>query len=252
MSLLSCTKAILDRTESITGRPVLVREDPSLQVQAHIQIARGAAPMHVLRYKPATDGSTDYCICFQCGFLIRLFENPAEQRFDFAESPEARPRMESLLRDRSLPPGVSQLRDMLLNGLMTQLRSVPIGLRIDDWLFAEYPEIRLGQVAGVRTQLKQNTAALGPKLKRTFPRKVFNANGAMNAAFAVYWSGSLDDPTQTMPFRAAGLLAAGESLIRIFKEASAAASADRSLVDAWAKELGLEGWYRWIPYRLDE
>ena len=123
----------------MTGKPVHMEEDRSLPVISHIQIARGPVPMHKLRYRPTPDGTPDYHICFQCGFIIRLYENPPEQRYDFEGSPDAPARMASLLKGN---PAASQLKDMLLGGLMTQLRSMPIGMRIDDWLFHECPELR--------------------------------------------------------------------------------------------------------------
>lgn len=249
MAILPCTKEIIERTEKLTGKPVLITEDRSLQVISRIETARGPAPMHILRYKPLSGGIPDYFICFQCGFVIRLYENPPDQRFDFAASPEASVRMESLLRGH---PGVSQLKDMLLNGLMTQLRSVPIGLRIDDWLFSEYTELRLQQVEGAKVQLRDNSRALSPEIKRMIPQKVFRPNAAMNAAFAAYWAESLSDSSITLPYKSSGLLPQGEALIRIFEKVGSSPTEDRRLVDSWAEELGLSGWYRWVPHRTDD
>lgn len=156
--------------------------------------------------------------------------------------------MESLLRTS---PNASQLKEMLLNGLMTQLRSVPIGLRVDEWLFREFPELRLQQVEGAKVQLSDNSQALNPDIKRLMPKKVFDANAAMNAAFATYWAESFADDSITLPYKASGTLAQGEALIRIFKNIGEEPTEDRRLVDSWAEELGLCGWYRWVPHRTD-
>jgi len=246
--MLPCTKEIIQRAERLTGKPVHMEEDRSLPVISHIQIARGPAPMHKLRYRPTPSGTPDYFICFQCAFPIRLYENPPEQRFDFEASPDAPARMASLLKDN---PAASQLKDMLLGGLMTQLRSMPIGMRIDDWLFHEYPELRLQQVAGAKAQLRDNSRALGPEIKRQVPRTVFKANAAMNAAFALYWAKSLADDSISLPYKSTGFLPQGEALIRIFEQVGSTPSEDRNLVDSWAAEVGLDGWYRWIPHRTD-
>ena len=113
--------------------------------------------MHRLQYRPTPNGTPNYFICFQCGFIIRLYENPPDQRFDFEGQPDAPMRMQALLRGN---PAASQMKGMLLGGLMTQLRSMPIGMRIDDWLFHEYPELRLQQIAGAKAQLRDNSRAL--------------------------------------------------------------------------------------------
>ena len=225
-----------------------MEEDRSLPVISHIQIARGPVPMHKLRYRPTPDGTPDYLICFQCGFIIRLYENPPEQRYDFEGSPDAPARMASLLKGN---PAASQLKDMLLGGLMTQLRSMPIGMRIDDWLFHECPELRLQQVAGAKAQLRDNSRALGPEIKRQVPGALFRANAAMNAAFALYWAKSLADDSISLPYKSTGFLPQGEALIRIFEQVGSAPAEDRNLVDSWAAEVGLGGWYRWVPHRTD-
>jgi hypothetical protein len=225
-----------------------MEEDRSLPVISHIQIARGPAPMHKLRYRPTPNGIPDYFICFQCGFIIRLYENPPEQRYDFEGSPDAPVKMQALLRGN---PAAAQLKGMLLDGLMTQLRSMPIGMRIDDWLFSEYPELRLQQVAGAKAQLRDNSRALAPEIRRQVPKPVFTANAGMNAAFAVYWAKSLADDSISLPYKSTGFLPMGEALTGIFERVGSAPAEDRNLVDAWAAEVGLNGWYRWIPHRTE-
>jgi hypothetical protein len=246
--MLPCTKEIIQWTERLTGKPVHMEEDRSLSVISHIQIARGAAPMHKLRYRPTPNGTPDYFICFQCGFIIRLYENPPEQRYDFEGSPDAPARMASLLTGN---PAASQMKDRLLGGLMTQLRSMPIGMRIDDWLFRDYLELRLQQVAAAKAQLRDNARALAPEVKRQVPKPVFMANAAMNSAFALYWAKSLADDSVLLPYKSTGFLPQGEALIEIFESVGSTPSEDRKLVDSWAEVVGLNGWYRWIAHRTE-
>jgi hypothetical protein len=48
-------------------------------------------------------------------------------------------------------PSLRKYADQLFDGLMTQLRSVPIGLRVDAWLAADYSELRELQQAFAET-----------------------------------------------------------------------------------------------------
>jgi len=194
------------------------------------------------------DGKPDYHICYQCGFVIRLFETPPEGRFDFGPAPEASSKMDALLADA---PSVRSTKEMLLNGLLTQLRSVPIGLRIDDWLWTLCPDLREEQVASIRLQLRDNAQVLNPTIRRSFPRKVVKANTAMNAAFAQFWATKLEDPSVSLPYRSIGADAEGKSLLDAFATMDSKPSGDCALVDCWAKELGLLGWYSWKPYTLE-
>jgi hypothetical protein len=73
----------------------------------------------------------------------------------------------------------------------------------------------------------------------------------MNAAFAGFWARLFGDDKFTLPYRSAGHGPAGSQLLRIFDETPADPAHDRTLIDAWGKTLGLDGWFGWTPYRLD-
>src|ERR1039458_6170785 len=131
MSLLNSTQELLKLAEQLSGRPVRVREDQTLGVLATVKMARGNAPMHMISYRPIPGQRPDYHICYQCGFIIRLFETPPDGRFDFGPDPSASIHMDAILADPSLPPETAQAKDLLLNGLLTNLRLSPTGLRIE-------------------------------------------------------------------------------------------------------------------------
>lgn len=252
MSLLECTRKILQVTEQVSGRPVRVQEDPTLKVLATVRMARGSAPMHLISYRPIPGRMPDYHICYQCGFILRLFETPPESRFDFVPSPEASTKMDALLADRALRPEIRSAKDMLLNGLLIQLRSVPIGLRIDDWLWTICPDLRNEQIASCRLQLRDNAQVLAPSVRHSFPKKVVAANTAMNAAFALFWAAKLNEQAVALPYRSVGADGDGRALLEIFESAKPSPSNDHELVDRWAERLGLSGWYQWKAYKLDE
>jgi hypothetical protein len=251
MSSLDCTRRIVDLAEQLSGRPVRVQEDSTLSVLATVKMARGNAPMHLISYRPIRGRQPDYHICYQCGFIIRLFETPLEARFDFAQSPDASRHMDSLLANSSLPSNIRTAKEMLMNGLLTQLRSVPIGLRIDDWLWTTCPDVRDEQIASCRLQLQDNTQVLAPSVRHSFPKKIVAANTAMNAAFALSWAAKLNDESILLPYRSIGAATDGKALLDIFHNVSPNPSSDCDLVDRWAEQLGLSGWYLWKPYKLD-
>jgi len=242
---------VISLAEEVSGRPVRVREDTTLKVLATIRMARDRDPMHMISYRPVPGRQPDYHICYQCGFVIRLFENPPEARFAFGIAPDAEKKMDALLADPSLPQQARMAKPMLLNGLLTQLRSIPIGLRIDDWLWSACPDLRPEQTASAKRQLGDNSQALNPSVRKLFPRKVVNANTGMNAAFALFWENKLDDRSIGLPYRSIGADATGKALLDIFSAVDPKPSADWQLVDKWAEELGLAGWYKWVPHTME-
>lgn len=255
MTLRDTTRSIISLVEQTTDRPVIVRADSSLKTLATVTIARRGAPAHVVTYNPSASSPPDYLICFQAGFLLRLFANPPSERFDFAESAEGRRHViaavasQPELRKQGLAAAVlQQYGDSLFDGLMTQLRSVPIGLRVDTWIAADLPDLADLQKVYVIRQLQDNQQVLAPAVRRLASSPIYESSVAMNAAFAAYWARAWTQPSFEVPYTVTGASATGQELLRLWDMADADPRHDRSLVDAWASHLGLTGWYQWVPY----
>ena len=251
MPLLTATRNIIDLVEKLSGRPVHVSEDPSLKTLSTMTTARGDAPMHLIRYQPTGVMPPDYFIAYQCGFTIRLFMSPPDKRFDVGYSADGERKMKEAISAASASKHMLEMSEYLLSGLITQLRTYPVGLRIDQWIHEFYPELHDLQKKGVLIQLRQNTEAIKAGSSASFPRKVVKANLGMNAAYALFWSKRWNDDSLVLPFKAAGLLETGSRLLDIWNKASDDTTADMDLIDAWAFELGLKGWYKSTPYILN-
>jgi len=257
MSLRAATRELIKRVEDSSGRPVLVQTDPSLKVLATMRMARGAAPAHLVAYNPSGGIAPDYLISFQCGFILRLFANPPSERYDFAGSTTGRARtLEAVsaqpeIKKLSLPASaVRAYADHIFDGLMTQLRSAPIGLRVDSWLAADYPELRELQQTFALRQLQDNQQILSPEVQRLAVSPTYEASAAMNAAFAGYWARVLDQPSFVLPYKATGVHL-GQDLLASWDAIDAHPLYDRGLIESWAHKLKLQGWYEWVPYSLD-
>ncbi len=247
--LRPATKEIVDRVETVTGRPIQFLRDDRLAVLAAIHMARKGASYHVLRYKPSND-PLDYFVAYQVGFILRLYEVPADERYDFAPNEVGKSSLETLLtagqpltvdEKDALPHWVSvTLRWALLN-----LRSLPIGMRIDEWLLNEFPDLRDLVIAGMSTQQQLNANVLSQRIgKLSVPTHLL----APNAAYALL-ADRLLDTTFSAPYGAAGAAEDGRALLGLWDETPRDALRDRELVDRWAKSLGMSAWYKWIPFR---
>lgn len=249
MALMPVTKRIVDEVERLTGRPVRIEEDNALKVLAHMRVARGDVPLHLLRYRSAGPTPPDYFVVWQCAFVARLYQAPPEKRIEYGSDVNATRKMRDLLADPKYGADVRNMGDHLLESIITQLRSVPVGLRIDDWILATCPELKDLQTQGVKTQLQQNVEAIAVGGGGLFPPNIIKASLGMNAAFAIFWSRKWNDSTVTLPYRAAGYLDAGMSLMKAFDQIAADPAHDPDLVEAWAFDLDLRGWY--APFRHD-
>lgn len=248
--LHAVTKGILKRVEDKTGKSIQFLRDEKLSLLATLQMARNGADFHVLRYRPSNE-PLDYFVAFQAGFVLRLFENEPAKRFDFSPDPGAGKQVEVLLAagqalssaDKQALPDFARF---VAQWALLNLRSLPIGMRIDRWIATEHPELKELQQAGIAVQQQQNMDVLAYKLgKLTVPTTLM---GAL-AAYALFADRLLGTESYAIPYEAAGIVSHGKELLRIWDETPSVAPHDCELVDRWAAASGMSDWYRWIPYR---
>lgn len=253
------TQSLLDRVEEVTNKPIHILPEPSLPNPSQVTMAHRNAPAHFLRYKPDVIG-LNYHVAVQCGFVLRLFANPPEERFDFVGLHTGR---QSVLNLVAGPGGEKQnlglsqedaerFAQRLFDGLMFQVRSIPIETRIEVWLWENYPGLRDEQTASTAAQQQTNAQTLSPRTRAIVPPPVFNASISMNAASALIADRLAEKTLYTIPFRSAGFLDRGQNLVEIFDRLPAEPTADRQLVDAWGVELGLSDWFDWRPFVSEE
>ncbi len=256
MPLLDTTREIIRIVEEKSGFPVEVTSDARLSTIAVVKMARGAIRMHRITYNPMSSAQVDYTICFQCGFILRLFENEPDKRSDFAGNSSGRAAVEQLLmapdsgvqKMRMQKAQIQQLRDQLFDGIMMQLRSVPIGMRVDLWLLNHYAELREQQRASLLKQFRTNAEILKPEYERMFPVEIYKPNLIMNIAYARFWADLSGEPNLARPYRNHIYTSNALVLLKVYNDTPKEASSDRNLIDAWANELGLQDWYNWVKY----
>lgn len=244
------TTGILERVESLSGRPVEFRPDSSLTLRATLQMARNGAPAHVLRYRPSND-PIDYWVAYQAGYVLRMFELPPSDRFDFAGTGIGAEQVLALLStgqpltkvDRAVIPEFTQ---MTLHWALMNLRSFAIGMRIDQWLADKHPSLRNMQASGIALLQQENLQVLS---KRVGTLSIPVPLLAPVAAYALFADRLLGKSVHAIPYRAAGVLALGDELLCLSDSVAPDPRHDRQLVEAWASLIGMTGWFAWTPYK---
>lgn len=244
------TLGILQRVETLSGSPVEFKPDSSLTLRATLQIARNGAAAHTLRYRPSGD-PIDYWVVYQAGFALRLFELPPAERFDFMGTGDGATQVETLVKtgqplsdaDQSKLPEFAQ---MIVHWALMNLRSYAIGMRIDQWIATEYPGLSEMQAVGVDNIQQENLRLLSMRVGTlTVPIPLL----APVAASALFADRLFEKSLYAIPYKAAGVVATGQDLLRIYDNIAAGPGHDRELVDAWSDAIGLTGWYDWTPYK---
>jgi hypothetical protein len=258
LTLRDVTREIIQLVEDRTGIPVRVTQDPKLPTIATVRMARkGSVPSHLVIYKPYPGESPDYQICFECAFILRLFSNPPEKRFDITETAKGREEVEKMM---TTPSGVAakyrlkkaqidELRTQFLGGLIIHLRSVPVGLRISEWLSTNYPELEALEKEYVQKEFDINRQSMKGEVKDITPPKVFLAAQAITAAYMFYWSEFYTKPEVFNPYIQEGFEKDARVLLDIYHRTPDDPTFDQALIDAWGRYLGLADWYTWQPYQ---
>ena len=257
MQLLKATREILTMVESITDRKVEFVPQANMPVMAQLKIARDGAETHILTYRTGGD-ELDYTIAYQCGFALRLYALAPESRFNFAGDPATAAQKMSKLLITILPPNgadqgadmaeLPKIADLMANWLLLTLRSVPVGMRIDQWIHATYPELREQQQRSLSRQQAENVSHISWRHGnlRILPQYL-----VLDSAYAQFTDRLLGTDYFASPYRAAGLLADGKSLLTTWDNLPADPASDCAAVDAWATAMGVRSWYDWIPFRAD-
>lgn len=247
--MLPETKVLLDQTLARTGKPVHVVMDRDLPVSATIRIARHGAQQHLLHVRPSA--ASDYFIANQVIFMLRIVELPARDRFDFSPTDAGTYAMVETIRSTLLAKhGDDQDNDLAAQNLakwaLMQVRSIPIGMRVDQQIFRDMPALRTSLQAGIAEQNRSNLEAIQRMQGLIALPEQHLWPATAYALFADRLSGN---SLFSVPFEAIGFGEGGRELLRLYDETPNDPSHDRDLVDAWARRLGLSDWFQWIPYQ---
>jgi hypothetical protein len=258
LTLRDITHEIINLVEEKSGIPVRVTKDPDLQTIASVRMARkGSVPAHMVIYKPYPGESPDYQICFECAYILRLFSNPPEKRFDMTVTVRGREEINKMITSpssaatkfRLRKAQIEELGSQFLSGLLVHLRSVPVGIRVSEWLADNYPELLSLEKEHIQKELNTNRKSMKAEIKAITPPKVFQAAQSISAAYSLYWSEKYDKPELFNPYRMAGFEKEGHNLLKIYNQIPDSFDTDQALIDAWGEHLGIDKWYTWLPYQ---
>ena len=246
MPFASEVQQLIKQVEELSERPVHLSEEPGMKLRATVTPAHGGAPAHMVRFKPGSP-SLDYLVASQLGFLLRTFTCPAAERWEIAAFPDEQ---DVGIAAMGLDGFADDFARMMIDQIITQIRSYSIGFRVDGWVWQNLQGLRQQQENEVRSQLAENERALSPEIRHKFPQPLVDTNSAMNALFATFWSDMLNEPRFVIPFTAMGYRDKADELQAILDDVPDDPANDRELVDRWAKALGMAGAYHFNPYAV--
>ena len=249
-------KKVFDEAAQLSGIPVIFRASDSLQTQANLKMARNGELAHIIQYHTKYAMQKEYLGTFQAGFILRAFGANQSNRFEVGSTPSGRDEGQKLVSEHFQRLGVNlpdnKLRHFasaIYDGLGVQIRSVPVGLRIDSWILTNYPELKEQQKAIIHSQLEENIKPLSAEIRKTTPKKHYDASLTINAAFASFWAKAWGLQPLEAPYALAGFTSKSKLLIKAFHETMLDADHDKELLQKWIDILGVKSWYKLTEYK---
>ncbi len=139
---------------------------------------------------------------------------------------------------------------MWVNGIITQLTSIPEDIRIEKWIYGNYPEIREMQKSALENQSKEIGDAISPKIKQMTPEFVYAGSGVIN----YYFLKSLEDIIKTDTLGAMENASFYQLAVKLIGEIREKMEAEDTLANSiaiskfLADRLGFGRWFKWKDF----
>ncbi|MBI4446875.1 MAG: hypothetical protein HY645_13340 [Acidobacteria bacterium] len=251
-SLRAHTRGILESAASMSGYTIVVSSDSNLDVWSSTRYPRQGEKNCLVSYNPSCEKFLDYLIAHECGHIYRFFTARPEDRLVPATYAAGLSRAKRQVAEHwKLRPVISrdlsdQFLESLCFGLVRQLTSIPADCRIDAWVYENFEWLREIQASALHTLHATSLRCLESEIRKWTPPPIYAKSNTMNYVLAKAIGKLLDEPYLTVPYVEQGFAEIGEKLDSYLREPDRGHAGDMCIVDAWARELSLEGWYHWV------
>ena len=255
IDLLPDTRNLLNKVEDISRHHIRLIPDSSLELApAKVRVARQPIDAHEIRFHPEDPQSVDHLIAHECGHLFRTWSAPPQERYLAVVGSEERSAAQSKLQshlEHLRQAGLSDTRirqvlDTWHLGTVRQLTNAVADLRIEQWIYNEYPMLRESQRHSIQRILQDYVSILTDAHTRTTPPAVRKANSELNVAAAHQYARLFCDRSFLDRYSLLVAYRGGRLLSQALGHPDPGHRGDCDLTDQWAKRYGLRDWYRWI------
>lgn len=264
MNLVRSAKLALEHGGGVR---IDIVEDNSLEmVSARTQMAwKHGRNFHNISYRKVESAVTPHLIAHELEHISLESEarigNQNKIFFSTKENREAAIRSisEDVQRLRASGYGGDQITSVVLKlvgGLTNQLFNCPLDMMIESRLAAKYPTLMPTQFYSLlKTQQENLTILTNNEIKRLTPRKIYQANLAMNCAYALFTDWLYPSKTEYhKPYKSSSQYEVGKKLFEAFQRTNKSFTPGKEydLVQDFSKILKLEEWYDLKPDFVDQ
>lgn len=243
-------RALVDRAIELSGYRHIAGEEIGPEGDFELWIAGGDQHAYKLHLKPSYRDHRVHLVVSGAYRVIRFWEAPPDQRYLAGARvgrclpPEQHQELGELLADYPADTAMEISRE-LYRETGRRVTTLPVELRVEREIAEDLPEHRQRQTRYLRKRIEEFGPLSLAYMSRLAPRLVYRANTAMDVTFGEE-SADLADVQPGPLAPDADHSALGHRLRDHLRDVHESGHAgDRKLVDLWAEELGLRGWYSW-------
>lgn len=254
LELIPETRDILNTVEELTEKKFRFIPNNKITSHAKLKMAREDMENHIVYYKEGVDQRINHIIAHECGHILRIYEAaPSERLIPYFSSKNYEHALEESRKDIENISKIihksklNQLIEMLFKGLVMQLTNQPVDLKIEEWIYKDYPGLRELQKISFKSQLHEAVGGLNEKIRTITPSKIYEASHSMNYSYfnvlAKKTKFDFDSVYDNFEFEDKGRL-----LIETMSKYENNFDGDVKRINDWAKILDLSLWYEWKKF----
>lgn len=251
--LAKCLQDIIRKVEKVSQKKVRLVEKRGMNMPVVVKVARSAIPAHMLYFDPTHGDNAYHSIAHECVHILRLFEVEPGKRVVPVATSEMREKayeiIEAEIEETSIEltdEMIKKMQDFWYDSIIRQVSNYPVDIRIEQWLYKFYPELRPMQIKAIEMQAESAAGSLKDEVQDLTPPLIYEASHVMNYAYlkilANLFEVDIDAPYQSSPFAEEG-----EKLAALSTQGEKNDhEGDVAMIQLWAEFLGLSDWFAWI------
>src|ERR1035437_3007445 len=183
LELVPSVNQIFEKVKALTGKEIQLVEKNGLATFAAIKIARKNMPSHILLYKSEHSEIINHLMAHECGHILRTFGVPEDKRLiPYSNDEMKRKALTGIEKEiqriaQTIPTlRLAQILNMWYAGIIKQATNYPSDIRIEKWLYDDYPELRAFQLQSLKKQYEEALAGLSAKVESMTPWTILDAS----------------------------------------------------------------------------
>lgn len=249
--LLPTVHEVVALAEKISGKEIDFNLRLNLELDGAIKIARERMPKHIMSIKENTAAFVNHTIVHECGHLLRMMRaKPAERVIPLSNAETSKRALNDLNNELLALPEAArdEMFERWTTGLINQLVNLPVDVRIETWIYQNYPAFREIQIKTLAVDAQDYLLGLSDKIRNNTIESIFIKSNALVYAYLRGMTTITGEYYTAVFKRYPDIKKIGRKLYRFLESEDNGFVQDVDIINAWAEILEVTDWFTWIGF----